>query len=150
MDIDLVVSLHFSITKSLQQVRLPFQIKCCNITEIPTQKYSCELRGQGELPSFASFKKNEKKKKYQSNQLISGGEFECYLLHPCIILSTAFIKPMIHNGLLWLRHRMGSALNCPRYLEGFNSKDDNLQIAVGILALQSKVLTSAESLTIQK
>lgn len=149
MDIDLVVSLHFSITKSLQQVRLPFQIKRCNITEIPTQKHCCELWGQGELPSYASFKK-WKQKKYQSNQLISGGEFECYLLHPCIILSTVFIKPMIHDGLLWLRHRMGSALNCPRYLEGFNSTDDNIQVALGILALQSKALNSAEVLTIQK
>lgn len=70
-------------------MRLPSQIKCCNITEILTQKYSSELWGcENSLHLHIS-----KNMKNQSNQFISGGEFGCYLLHPCIILSTAFIKP---------------------------------------------------------
>lgn len=47
----------------------------------------CELWFQGVLPSFAL-----SKNKNQSNQFISDGEFGCYLLHQCIILSTGFIK----------------------------------------------------------
>lgn len=61
---------------------------------------------------------------------------------------------MIHDWLLQLRHRIGSALNCPHRLEAFNSRGDNTHCCeyfeAGSALWQIWVLTSAVFLTIPK